>query len=49
MREMHNTNTEIIDIWIGLFSMVRFVFIHVYYSFTFLYYHRLVSKMSLSF
>lgn len=47
--EMHYTNTVTIDIGIGLFSMLRFNFIHVCNNFTFLCYHRLVSKISLWF
>ena len=36
MEEMHNTNTVIIDIGIYLFSLLRFSFIHVCNSSTFL-------------
>ena len=35
LQEMHNTNTEIIDIGVNLFSMIRFDFIQVFNSFTF--------------
>jgi len=35
LQEKHNTNIEIIDIGVGLFSMIRFDFIHVFNSFTF--------------
>jgi hypothetical protein len=49
MKDMSDTNTEITDTRIRLLSVIRFDFIHVCNGFTFLCYHRQVSKLSLWF